>query len=180
MAISMDTWTSHSYVVLLHPAATMLEAHNCLERFLCWIVKNFPSLELRGLSLLQHENVTVRKGWSMKIWSAKVSAYTRTWESCTELWPQAHWTPLRLIGMTTGPRLFAGHWWLTSIMLLWLKGKIPTTALQSLMESLPWGVVVIITTKGDELHINAHGFRMGCSVSTNFRPCCVCLCINSQ
>ena len=45
----------------------------------------------------------------------------------------------------------------------WLNGhKYPNTDTSNLVESLPRRVAAVIAANGVQLHINAHGFRMGC------------------
>lgn len=57
----MDTCPSHPYVVLPQTVTTKLEAHNCLACLCMLLDYNFPSLELRGPNLFQHDNVPAHK-----------------------------------------------------------------------------------------------------------------------
>lgn len=51
----LDTWPSHPHMVLVQTVAAMLEVCNCLQ-YHCMLYYNFPSVELRGPNLFQHEN----------------------------------------------------------------------------------------------------------------------------
>lgn len=53
-------------------------------------------------------------------------------------------------------------------MLLWLNGQIPTDTLQTLVESLPGRMALIIAEKEEQLNTNAHESGMRCSMLTYF------------
>ena len=58
------------------------------------------------------------------------------------------------------------HQCLTSQMLFRINGqKFPQT-LQNLVENLSRRLEAVLAAKGDQLHINAYGFRMGCYKSS--------------
>lgn len=132
----------YTQVVLFHTVATNVEAHGCIG---CLFAVPLP-LAFTGTTRTKPVPACQcpYKASSMKTWIAMVGV--------SGLHRALTPTPLKIFKINWNtdftPGLLARHQYLTSLMLCWLNGQIPTAMLQNLAENLSRSVEDIIIANG--------------------------------